>query len=65
MLYFTTQEGKISKINVFALLTFIVGLVDIWKPFLPAEYVIYLVPAIAAVNFALRTFFPQSGEVLK
>jgi len=65
MTYFTNKLGKVSKINVFALFTFLVGVLEIWKPFIPAEYVPYLVPTIAVITFALRTFYPSTGDVIR
>ena len=65
MIYFTTKEGKVSKINLFALITVLTGLVDIYKPFIPVEYLPLIISTIGAVNFVFRTFFPSSGEVVK
>ena len=63
MIYFTTNQGKVSKINLVSLVAFIVGVIDIVKPFIPAEYMPYILAGVAVVTFALRTFVPSSGDV--
>lgn len=63
MIFLTTKSGKVSKINVVALLTFIVGVIEIVKPQIPVEWLPYVITGIAVINFFVRTYFPQGGEV--
>lgn len=63
MLFLTTKSGKVSKINLFILAVAIVGLIQIWFPFLPEVIRVYQVPIILTVTFLIRTFSPQSGPI--
>jgi hypothetical protein len=65
MIFFTTKSGKVSKINVFALALAVVGLLDIWRPFIPADLQPFILPIVATITFLLRTFFSEGEPVEK
>ncbi|HJS83428.1 MAG TPA: hypothetical protein VJ742_11410 [Nitrososphaera sp.] len=57
-------DGTYSKLNIFNLTVFVLGVVELVKPFVPQEYLVYVGLAVSIVNLYLRTF-QSSGEAIE
>lgn len=55
MKLFTKQDGSISWQNVTSAVVTLLGLIEIVRPFIPADYLPYALALIGALNFYLRT----------
>ena len=61
--FFLKVSGEVSKMNLFNFLVFVAGAVEIFKPYIPTEYLPFIIGLIAMGNLYLRTF-QSSGEPL-
>jgi hypothetical protein len=52
-------SGKVSKMNVVNIAVLLAALFDIFKPFIPQQYLEISIAVLAAVNVILRTFYTE------
>jgi hypothetical protein len=65
MKFFTKVDGKVSATNVVALLIFVLGVLDIVKPYIPQEYLPYILVGVGIIQFYLRTFQGTDSPIVK
>ena len=56
MKYLMKENGKLSVSNLLNLVVLLSALLEVWRPFIPAEYIPEIVAGIASLNLVLRTF---------
>ena len=61
--FFLKVSGEVSKMNLLNFLVFVACAFEIFKPYIPTEYLPFIVGLIAMGNLYLRTF-QSSGEPL-
>ena len=61
MIFLSKVNGQLSQMNIFNMLVFALGVIEIFRPMIPQEYIPYVVAGIAVVNLYLRTY--QSSGV--
>lgn len=52
--FFIKVNGKVSITSIVNILVFILGVLEIVTPYVPKEYLSYLVIAVAIINLYLR-----------
>lgn len=62
--FLKTKEGKWSTTNIVALLMFLIGIAQIWLPFVPEQYRVLEVPFAATIMLIVRTWF-SSGKPIQ
>lgn len=65
MVFLTKVNGQLSQTNIFNLMVFGLGVVEIFRPLIPQEYIPYIVAGIAVVNLYLRTFQTGGEQIQK
>jgi hypothetical protein len=50
------EDGSPAKLNIFNLLVVLTALVDVWKPFIPAEYLPYVLAVLASINVFVSVY---------
>lgn len=49
-------DGSPAKLNILNLLVVLTALVDVWKPFIPAEYLPYVLAVLASINVFVSVY---------
>jgi len=44
------SDGSPAKLNIFSILVVVTALVEVWKPFIPAEWMPYLLAVVASIT---------------
>lgn len=65
MKYLTKENGQLSVSNLVNLAVLLTSLLEVWRPFIPAEYIPYIVAGIATLNLILRTFQTDGVAIQK
>ena len=65
MKYLTKEDGKISFTNILNIVAFATGVFELAKPFIPAEYIPYVILGFSVVNLYLRTFQTDGSPIQK
>lgn len=65
MKYLTKENGQLSVSNLVNLVVLLTSLLEVWRPFIPAEYIPYIVAGIATLNLVLRTFQTDGVAIQK
>ncbi len=65
MKYITKENGQLSVSNLLNLVVLLTSLLEVWRPFIPAEYIPYIVAGIATLNLVLRTFQTDGVAIQK
>jgi hypothetical protein len=65
MKYFTKADGKVSATNIVAVLIFVLGVLDIVKPYIPEDYLPFILVGVGVIQFYLRTFQGTDSPIVK
>lgn len=58
---FQNPDGSVAKLNIFNLLVVVTALVEVWKPFIPAEYLPYVLAVVASITVIANVFSAPNG----